>query len=71
MVFSKRMGGYSTTFDSGAGAKSPAYKEIVTDGMEDETEEINGVGSGDSTTFDNSTILLEGYKDWVLEYLGS
>jgi hypothetical protein len=65
MVSSKRMGGYFTSSGPGAGAESPAY------GLEEVTEEINGMGSGDSTSSGNSTIILPEYKDWVLEYLGS
>jgi hypothetical protein len=65
MVFSKREGGRLTQFCQGAG-QSPC----LSNNLGDATEEINGMGSGDSTQFCNSTILLPEYKDWVKEYLG-
>lgn len=69
MVFPKRVGGYNHTVLPGSLGAAPLA--IITDDMEKETEEINGMGSGDTTQSCNSTILLEGYKDWVLDYLGS
>jgi len=38
----------------------------ITDGMEDETEEINGMGSVDSTLVPKSNIHLREYKDYFL-----
>jgi hypothetical protein len=35
------------------------YEETPTDGMEDETEQINGMGSGDHTQFGNSDSILK------------
>jgi hypothetical protein len=68
MVFSKRMGGYNHTRLPGSAGAAPLA--ILTDGLEDETEEINGMGSGDTTHVCNSDIILKGYKDWVKGYLG-
>ena len=66
---SKRVGGYPhNVCPRGPGAESPVY--VLTDGKESETEEINGMGSGDLTTFATSHINLKGYKDWVGDWIG-
>jgi hypothetical protein len=61
---SKREGVYIHTRSPGAmGTESPSY---LIDGMEDETEEINGMGSVDSTLVRNFNKELEDYIDFVL-----
>jgi hypothetical protein len=60
----KREGGYIHRCLPGAmGTESPSY---LTDGMEDETEEINGMGSGDSIDVCNFNKELQDYIDFVL-----
>jgi hypothetical protein len=60
----KREGGYIHRRLPGAmGTESPSY---LTDGMEDETEEINGMGSGDSIDVCNFNKELGDYIDFVL-----
>ena len=63
--FPKRVGGYPTQFDPGRAESriTEGFNEIVTDGMEDETEQINGMGSGDSTQFGKFNTVFEDYKD--------
>jgi hypothetical protein len=42
------------------GTESPQFEEILTDGMEDETEEINGVGSIEPSRVRNlNTIFID------------
>jgi hypothetical protein len=59
-----REGVYIHTRSPGAmGTASPSY---LTDGMEDETEEINGMGSVDSTLVRNFNKELQDYIGFVL-----
>jgi hypothetical protein len=61
---SKREGGYIHSRLPGLAGGSPAI--VLTDGMEDETEQINGMGSGDSIVVCNFNKELEEYIDFVL-----
>lgn len=65
---SKRVGGYSHTRLPG-GLEAESSIIVLTDGIEDETEEINGMGSGDSTHVCISHLNLKGYKDWVGDWI--
>jgi len=58
----KREGVYIHTRLPRLAGGSPA----ITDGMEDETEQINGMGSVDSTHVCNLLIHLREYKDYFL-----
>jgi ribosome modulation factor len=44
---------------------------ILTDGMEKETEEINGMGSDDTTHVCKFYTVLEQYKSWVGGWIGN
>lgn len=60
----KREGGYIHRRLPGAmGTESPSF---LTDGVEDETEEINGMGSGDSIDVCNFNKELGDYIGFVL-----
>jgi hypothetical protein len=51
------------------GTESPII--ILTDGAEDETEQINGMRSEDLTSACTSYTILKGYKSWVGDWIGN
>jgi hypothetical protein len=68
-TFSKLVeGDIHTGLPGAVGTESPPY---ITDGMEDETEEINRMEPVDSTLVCDSYSVLERYKSWVGDWIGN